>query len=92
MAIQQFEGRMASLNSQLNILWDEAIATDNELNLFLKKLETDNVKQFLDIDIVRYEWEVCKFNITHKNIRFEINLHLFYFIFFQNYPMNFEAI
>ncbi|XP_025412743.1 kinesin-like protein KIF18A isoform X2 [Sipha flava] len=52
-AIQQFEGRMTSLNAQLNILWDEAIAANNELNLFIKQLETNNVKQFLDIDIVR---------------------------------------
>lgn len=57
-AIQQFEGRMASLNAQLNILWDEAIATDHELNLFLKKLETNNVKQFLDVDIIRLNSQV----------------------------------
>lgn len=59
MAIQQFEGRMASINAQLNILWDEAIATENELNLFINKLETDNVKQFLDIDIIRAKSQVC---------------------------------
>lgn len=59
MAIQQFEGRMASINTQLNILWDEAIATENELNLFINKLETANVKQFLDIDIIRGNSQVC---------------------------------
>lgn len=59
MAIQQFQGRMASLNAQLNILWDEAIASNNELNLFIKKLEENNVKQFLDTDIVRFNAEVC---------------------------------
>jgi len=58
MAIQQFQGRMASLNAQLNILWDEAIASNNELNLFIKKLEENNVKQFLDTDIVRFNAEV----------------------------------
>lgn len=55
MAIQQFEGRMASINAQLNILWDEALATNNELNMFLKKLEEDNTKRFLDVDITRYD-------------------------------------
>lgn len=59
MAIQQFEGRMASINAQLNILWDEAIASNKELNLFIKKLETNNVKQFLDLDIVRLNSQVC---------------------------------
>lgn len=59
MAIQQFQGRMASLNAQLNILWDEVIASNNELNLFIKKLEENNVKQFLDTDIVRLNAEVC---------------------------------
>jgi len=59
MAIQQFQGRMASLNAQLNILWDEVIASNNELNLFIKKLEENNVKQFLDTDIVRFNAEVC---------------------------------
>jgi len=58
MAIQQFEGRMASINTQLKILWDEAIASNNELNLFIKKLEANNVKQFLDIDIVRFHSDV----------------------------------
>lgn len=58
MAIQQFKGRMASINTQLNILWDEAIATNNELNLFIKKLETNNVKQFLEVDIVRFSSQV----------------------------------
>lgn len=58
-AIQQFEGRMTSLNAQLNILWDEAIAANDELNLFIKQLETNNVKQFLDIDIVRFSSQVC---------------------------------
>ncbi|XP_050431645.1 kinesin-like protein KIF18A isoform X2 [Adelges cooleyi] len=55
MAIQQFEGRMASINAQLNILWDEALATDNELKLFINKLQEDNVKQFLDVDIIRFD-------------------------------------
>jgi len=59
MAIQQFQGRMASLNAQLNILWDEVIASNNELSLFIKKLEENNVKQFLDTDIVRLNAEVC---------------------------------
>lgn len=59
LAIQQFQGRMASLNAQLNILWDEAIASNNELNLFIKKLEENNLKQFLDVDIVRFNCEVC---------------------------------
>jgi len=59
MAIQQFEGRMASLNAQLNILWDEAIASNNELNLFIKKLEANNAKQFLDVDITRFSSDVC---------------------------------
>jgi hypothetical protein len=73
-AIQQFEGRMTSLNAQLNILWDEAIAANNELNLFIKQLETNNVKQFLDIDIVRCSSQVCiekyllKYNISNKII------------------------
>lgn len=58
LAIQQFKGRMASLNAQLNILWDEALASNNELNLFIKKLEENNVKQFLDVDIVRFNAEV----------------------------------
>lgn len=59
MAIQQFEGRIASINAQLNILWDESIAANNELNLFFKKLETNNVKQFLDLDINRLSSQVC---------------------------------
>lgn len=59
MAIQQFEGRMASINAQLNVLWDEAVAANNELNLFLRKLEVDNVKQFLDVDIIRLKSQVC---------------------------------
>lgn len=59
MAIQQFKGRMASINTQLNILWDEAIATNNELNLFIKNLETNNVKQFLEVDIVHFSSQVC---------------------------------
>lgn len=62
MAIQQFEGRMVSLNAQLNILWDEAVATNNEYELFIKKLEANNVKQFLDIDIVRFENQVFIIN------------------------------
>lgn len=68
MAIQQFEGRMASINAQLNILWDEAIATENELNMFINKLETDNVKQFLDIDIIRASSQVCLMILIYKYI------------------------
>lgn len=59
MAIQQFEARMASINAQLNVLWDEAIANENELNLFIKKLETDNVKHFLDVEIIQGNSQVC---------------------------------
>lgn len=59
MAIQQFEGRMASINACLHVLWDEAIAANNEINLFITKLETANVKQFLDVDIVRLSSQVC---------------------------------
>lgn len=59
MAIQQFEGRIASINVQLNILWDEAFAANNELNQFIKKLEENNVKQFLDVDIVSFSSNVC---------------------------------
>lgn len=70
-AIQQFKGRIASLNAQLNILWDEAIATDHELNLFLKKLESDNVKQFLDVDIMRLNSEVAT-----KQLFFFLNILL----------------
>jgi len=55
---------MASLNAQLNILWDEAIASNNELNLFIKKLEENNVKQFLDVDIVRFNSEVCIYSFS----------------------------
>lgn len=68
LAIQQFEGRMASINAQLNILWDEAIATENELNMFINKLETDNVKQFLDIDIIRASSQVCLMILIYKYI------------------------
>lgn len=71
LAIQQFQGRMASLNAQLNILWDEAIASNNELNLFIKKLEENNVKQFLDVDIVRFNSEVYIYTFlvkTNNNI------------------------
>lgn len=68
MAIQQFKGRMASLNTQLNILWDEAIATNNELNLFINKLETNNVKQFLEVDIVRFSSQVCFIINSYLNI------------------------
>lgn len=59
MAIQQFKGRIASINTQLNILWDEAIATNNELNLFIKTLESNSMKQFLEVDIVRFSSQVC---------------------------------
>jgi len=62
---------MASLNAQLNILWDEAIASNNELNLFIKKLEENNVKQFLDVDIVRFNSEVYIYTFlvkTNNNI------------------------
>lgn len=58
-AIQQFEGRMTSLNAQLSILWDEAITANNELNSFIQNLETNNVKQFLDVDIIRFSSQVC---------------------------------
>ncbi|XP_050541845.1 kinesin-like protein KIF18A isoform X2 [Daktulosphaira vitifoliae] len=68
MAIQQFEGRMASINAQLNILWDEALATNNELQTFLKKLEEDNVKQFLDVDITSYDAMIV---IEEKNTLLE---------------------
>jgi len=57
---------MASLNAQLNILWDEALASNNELNLFIKKLEENNVKQFLDADIVRFNAEVCIYKFLVK--------------------------
>lgn len=40
-------------------MWDEAVAANKELNLFIKKLEADNVKQFLEIDIVRFQNQVC---------------------------------
>lgn len=72
LAIQQFQGRMASLNAQLNILWDEAIASNKELNLFIKKLEENNVKQFLDVDIVRFNADVCIYMFlikTNNNIQ-----------------------
>jgi len=59
---------MASLNAQLNILWDEAIASNNELNLFIKKLEENNVKQFLDVDIIRFNSEVCIYTFLVKQI------------------------
>lgn len=59
MAIQQFQGRMASINAQLSVLWDEAIAANNQINVFITKLETTNVKQFLEVDIVRFSSQVC---------------------------------
>lgn len=68
MAIQQFEGRMASINAQLNILWDEAIANDSELNLFVKRLETENVRHFLENEIILANSQVCVYQIVFKNM------------------------
>jgi len=59
MAIQQLEGCMASIDERLNELRGEAIANTNNLNLFIKKLETDNVKQFLEVEINQGNSKVC---------------------------------
>lgn len=58
MALKQFERHVASLNDRLHILWNDAMAANNEIDLFMKKLEANNVKQFLDVDIVRLSSQV----------------------------------